>query len=96
MRIGHTIPFEFTRWLQDVFDVPLVIMMTDDEKFLFKKKLTQIKVYLFARHNAKDIISIGFDIRKTFIYIYSEFFKSGYNRHFSLNATEFEKLITNN
>ena len=96
MHIGHTIPFEFTKWLQDVFDVPLVIMMTDDEKFLFKEKTTQVEVYEFARENAKDIISFGFDVRKTFIYIDSEFFTSGYNRHFSLNTTEFEKLITNN
>ncbi|KAF2021714.1 tryptophanyl-tRNA synthetase [Aaosphaeria arxii CBS 175.79] len=96
MHIGHTIPFEFTKWLQDVFDVPLVIMLTDDEKFLFKEKLKQEEVYKFARDNAKDIISIGFDVKKTFIYIDSEFFTSGYNRHFSLNTTEFEKLITNN
>lgn len=96
MHIGHTIPFEFTKWLQDVFDVPLVIMLTDDEKFLFKEKLKQEEVYKFARDNAKDIISIGFDIKKTFIYIDSAFFSSGYNRHFSLNTTEFEKLITNN
>jgi tryptophanyl-tRNA synthetase len=96
MHIGHTIPFEFTKWLQDVFDVPLVIMLTDDEKFLFKEKLTQPEVYQFARDNAKDIIAMGFDPKKTFIYIDSEFFTSGYNRHFSLNATEFEKLITNN
>ena len=40
MHIGHTIPFEFTKWLQDVFDMPLVIMLTDDEKFLFKENLT--------------------------------------------------------
>lgn len=96
MHIGHTIPLEFTKWLQDVFDVPLVIMITDDEKFLFKDKLTQLQVYEFARDNAKDIISVGFDVRKTFIFIDSEFFTSGYNRHYWLNATEFEKLITNN
>ncbi|CAI6334165.1 unnamed protein product [Periconia digitata] len=96
MHIGHTIPFEFTKWLQDVFDVPLVIMLTDDEKFLFKEKLTQPEVYAFARDNAKDIISVGFDVKKTFMFIDSEFFTSGFNRHFSLNATEFEKLITNN
>lgn len=96
MHIGHTIPFEFTKWLQDVFDIPLVIMLTDDEKYLFKEKLTQPEVYQFARDNAKDIISIGFDVRKTFIYIDSEFFTSGHNRHFSLNSTEFEKLVTNN
>jgi tryptophanyl-tRNA synthetase len=34
MHIGHTIPFEFTKWLQEVFDVPCVIMLTDDEKVL--------------------------------------------------------------
>lgn len=96
MHIGHTIPFEFTKWIQDVFDVPLVIMLTDDEKFLFKEKLKQHEVYQFARDNAKDIIAIGFDVKKTFIYIDSEFFTSGHNRHFSLNSTEFEKLITNN
>jgi tryptophanyl-tRNA synthetase len=32
MHIGHTIPFEFTKW--DVFDVPCVIMLTDDEKVM--------------------------------------------------------------
>ena len=96
MHIGHTIPFEFTKWLQDVFDVPLVIMLTDDEKFLFKEKLKQAEVYEFSRLNAKDIISMGFDVKKTFIYIDSEFFTSGFNRHFSLNTTEFEKLVTNN
>jgi len=96
MHIGHTIPFEFTKWLQEVFDVPLVIMLTDDEKFLFKEKLSQPEVYQFARDNAKDIISMGFDVKKTFMYIDSEFLSSGFNRHFSLNATEFEKLVTNN
>jgi tryptophanyl-tRNA synthetase len=25
-----------TQWLQEAFDVPLVIQMTDDEKFLWK------------------------------------------------------------
>lgn len=96
MHIGHTIPFEFTKWLQDVFDVPLAIMLTDDEKFLFKETLTQPQVYHYARDNAKDIIAIGFDVKKTFIFIDSEFFTSGWNRHYSLNITEFEKLITNN
>uniref|UniRef100_A0A671RYH1 Tryptophan--tRNA ligase, cytoplasmic n=1 Tax=Sinocyclocheilus anshuiensis TaxID=1608454 RepID=A0A671RYH1_9TELE len=36
MHVGHLIPFIFTKWLQDVFDVPLVIQMTDDEKYLWK------------------------------------------------------------
>jgi len=28
------------RWLQDVFDVPLTIMLTDDEKYIFSEKRT--------------------------------------------------------
>uniref|UniRef100_A0A8C4DCC0 Tryptophan--tRNA ligase, cytoplasmic n=1 Tax=Dicentrarchus labrax TaxID=13489 RepID=A0A8C4DCC0_DICLA len=35
MHVGHLIPFIFTKWLQDVFDIPLVIQLTDDEKYLF-------------------------------------------------------------
>lgn len=56
MHLGHLIPFLFTkfvriksimlpltllsRYLQDALDVPLVIQMTDDEKYLFKDNLT--------------------------------------------------------
>lgn len=36
LHMGHLIPFMFTKWLQDTFDVPLVIQMTDDEKYLWK------------------------------------------------------------
>lgn len=36
MHLGHMVPFMFTKWLQDSLDVPLVIQLTDDEKFLWK------------------------------------------------------------
>jgi tryptophanyl-tRNA synthetase len=62
---ADTIPFEFTKWLQDVFDVPLVIMLTDDEKALFKDKLTFEDTHKFGLENAKDIIACGFDQKKT-------------------------------
>lgn len=39
LHLGHLIPFQFTKWLQDTFDCPLVIQLTDDEKFLFKPNL---------------------------------------------------------
>ncbi|KAK7205410.1 tryptophanyl-tRNA synthetase [Myxozyma melibiosi] len=68
MHLGHMIPFMFTKWLQDVFDVPLVIEMTDDEKFLFKSSLKIEDVKKFAFENAKDIIAVGFDPKKTFIF----------------------------
>ncbi|EDK45432.1 tryptophan--tRNA ligase [Lodderomyces elongisporus] len=68
MHLGHMVPFIFTKWLQDVFDVPLVIELTDDEKFLFKQKLTIDDVRKFAVENAKDIIAVGFNPENTFIF----------------------------
>ena len=56
------------RWLQDVFDAPLVVQPTDDEKFLFKHELKVEQTYKFAIENAKDIIAVGFKPEKTFIF----------------------------
>ncbi|OBZ84411.1 Tryptophan--tRNA ligase, cytoplasmic [Choanephora cucurbitarum] len=68
MHLGHMIPFVFCQWLQDVFDVPIVIQLTDDEKFLFKPNLTVEMCHQFAYDNAKDIIACGFKPEKTFIF----------------------------
>ena len=59
--------FILPRYLQDVFDVPLVIQTTDDEKFLWKE-LTIDEAHRLAYENAKDIIACGFDVKKTFIF----------------------------
>ncbi len=67
MHVGHLVPFMFTKWLQEAFGVPLVIQLTDDEKFLWKDlKLDEAKK--LAVENAKDIIALGFDVEKTFIF----------------------------
>lgn len=68
MHLGHMIPFIFTKWLQEVFDVPLVVELTDDEKFLFKPKLKIEDVKQFAKINAKDIIAVGFNPDNTYIF----------------------------
>ncbi|XP_055341119.1 tryptophan--tRNA ligase, cytoplasmic-like [Paramacrobiotus metropolitanus] len=67
MHLGHLIPFIFTKQLQDLFDIPLVIQLTDDEKFLWKD-LSLEKANELAYENAKDIIAVGFDMEKTFIF----------------------------
>lgn len=41
--------------------------MTDDEKFLWKD-FTPEETRKFLRENVKDIIAVGFDINKTFIF----------------------------
>ena len=74
MHLGHLIPFLFTKWLQDALDAPLVIQMTDDEKFIFKgtyDEQTGDDLNRFAAltiENARDIIACGFDYNKTFIF----------------------------
>ncbi len=70
--IGHIIPWIFTKWLQDAFDVELYFQLTDDEKFMFRKDLTLEDTNRMARENALDLIALGFDPKKTHIIIDSE------------------------
>ncbi|KAG8514422.1 Tryptophan--tRNA ligase, cytoplasmic [Galemys pyrenaicus] len=79
MHVGHLIPFIFTKWLQDVFNVPLVIQMTDDEKYLWKD-LTLDQAHGYAVENAKDIIACGFDINKTFIFSDLDYMGAGHTK----------------
>jgi tryptophanyl-tRNA synthetase len=80
LHLGHLIPFMFTKWLQDAFNVPLVIQVTDDEKYLWKG-LSVDQARRLARENIKDIIACGFDVSKTFIfsdfeYVGGEFYRN--------------------
>lgn len=61
-----------TKWLQDTFDVPLIIQLTDDEKTLWKDLKIEDAIKL-AKENAKDIVAMGFDLNKTFIFNNLEF-----------------------
>ena len=73
LHVGHLIPFMFSKYLQDVFDVPLVIQMSDDEKFLVKDELETDDAARLTIENSKDIIACGFDMKKTFIFSNMEY-----------------------
>ncbi|THV46069.1 hypothetical protein BGAL_0419g00020 [Botrytis galanthina] len=92
MHIGHTVPFEFTKWLQDVFDVPLIIMLTDDEKYIFSEKRTIEEVQSYTNSNAKDIIAVGFDPKKTFIFSDYDYMGGAFYK----NVTRISKHVTLN
>ncbi|CAF0728166.1 unnamed protein product [Adineta steineri] len=93
MHLGHLIPFIMTKWLQDAFDVPLVIQMTDDEKYLWKDiKIEDANRY--AYENAKDIIACGFDVTKTFIF--SDFDYMAQCPNFYRNIVRIQKSVTFN
>jgi tryptophanyl-tRNA synthetase len=78
MHIGHLIPFYFTKWLQEKFNVNVYIEITDDEKFLEKDYLSYEEVQKWAYENVLDIIAVGFDPDKTFIFYDSEYIKNVY------------------
>ncbi|KAJ3043997.1 tryptophan--tRNA ligase [Rhizophlyctis rosea] len=90
MHVGHAVPFIFCKWLQDVFQAPLVIQLTDDEKFLFKQELKIADVEKFTRENAKDIMAFGFDPEKTFIFSNLTYMNSA----FYTNVVKISKTIT--
>ena len=58
----------YARYLQDAFKVPLLIQLTDDEKYLWKDGLKLEEANRLAYENAKDIIACGFDKENTFIF----------------------------
>lgn len=93
MHVGHLIPFIMTKWLQDVFDVPLVVQLTDDEKYLWKDlKLEECNK--LAYKNAKDIVAMGFDINKTFIFSDIDFIEG--SGEFYRNVLKVQKHVTFN
>jgi len=97
MHLGHLVPFLFTKWLQQAFQCPLVIQMTDDEKFLFKGTYdneTGDNLDYFAQltiENAKDIIACGFIPEKTFIFSDLKYMGQMYP-----NVVRIWKAVTNN
>ncbi len=63
--LGHLVPWIFTKWLQDVFDVELYFQFPDEEKFLFKQNLSFEDAQKYLEENMLDVIALGFDPKKT-------------------------------
>src|SRR6476646_9702974 len=69
IHMGHLLPWIFTKYLQEKFDVNLIFQLTDDEKFLYSDGKSMDDVSKFTQENILDIIAIGFDPKKTKILI---------------------------
>lgn len=65
VHIGHLVPWIFTKWLQDKFDVELYFQFPDEEKFLFNPNLNWKDSQSFLKENMLDVIAVGFDPKKT-------------------------------
>ncbi|MEM5799680.1 MAG: tryptophan--tRNA ligase [Candidatus Aenigmatarchaeota archaeon] len=78
VHLGHLIPWVFTKWLQDKFKAPLLFQIPDEEKFLFKDNLTLEETRKWAYENILDIIAVGFDHKKTKIFLNTDYAKTLY------------------
>lgn len=65
IHLGHLVPWMFTKWLQDKFDVELWFQFPDEEKFLFKREITLEDTERYTYDNMLDVIALGFDPKKT-------------------------------
>ena len=80
MHIGHILSFYFTKWLQDKFHANVYIQLTDDEKFLEEKRnLTYEETQRWAQDNILEIIAVGFEPDKTFIFQDTQFVGHAYS-----------------
>jgi len=78
MHIGHLVPFMVAKSLQDQFGCEVFIPISDDEKFFVKPELTYEKALEYSKENILDIIALGFDPKKTFIFedfVYTDIYK---------------------
>jgi len=72
IHFGHIYVFQIVKFLQDAFDAHVFIPLSDDEKLVFGKIRDLEEGEYWAYDNAKLILALGFDKRKTHIYISSK------------------------
>jgi tryptophanyl-tRNA synthetase len=91
MHVGHMVPFLLTKYLQDVLGCPLVIQLTDDEKFMFRDIPLGPKMDAIVQSNVKDIIAFGLDPKRTFIFRNTAYMGEMYS-----TVLEVQRCITTN
>ena len=68
LHTSHLVPFDLCRWLQERFEVPMYIQITDDEKFWARGGLTREETRHWGMENLLDILAVGFDPKNTFVF----------------------------
>ncbi|MHB1908910.1 MAG: tryptophan--tRNA ligase [Nitrososphaerales archaeon] len=94
VHLGHLIPWIFTKYLQDKFNAELYFQFTDDEKFLLGSRPSLEIAKKTAYDNLLDLIALGFDPKKTFVFLDSEYMETIYPiatkiaKHITLSTTK--------
>ena len=69
MHLGHILPFYAAKWFQEKLGAFVLVPISDDEKYLVKRKLKIKDAEAFKKDNLVDILSVGFNPEKTRIVI---------------------------
>ena len=72
LHLGHLLVFKLVAWFQRVFNVHAFIPLSDDEKFVFGKIGSLNDAANWALENARWIAALGFDPKRTHIYVSSK------------------------
>tara|TARA_Y100000310_G_scaffold94081_1_gene91709 strand:- start:3126 stop:4232 length:1107 start_codon:yes stop_codon:yes gene_type:complete len=78
MHLGHLVPFLLAKSLQDSSGCDVYIPISDDEKFFVKDDLTFEDSIKYSKDNILDIIALGFNYKKTFIFedfVYTDMYR---------------------
>ena len=68
LHTAHLVPFDLCRWVQEKFDVPMYIQISDDEKFWFRPHLTRAETVHWGWENLLDLLAVGFDPKRTHVF----------------------------
>lgn len=67
--------------------------MADDEKYLFSKQVyTRDEIRTFKNKNARDILAVGFDLKKAFLFFDFDFMGGSFYE----NVVKISRCITYN
>ncbi len=89
MSVGHLLPFEIAKWMQERFHCEVYIQIPDEEKFLAKDGYDIDKLHGIMMDNILDIIALGFKPNLTKIFLDTEYASVMYK-----NAVKIAKHIT--
>ncbi len=94
VHLGHLIPWIFTKYLQDKFNAELYFQYTDDERFLYSDSSTLEETHTTAYDNLLDLIALGFDPKKTFAFLDTDYMRTLYpiaakiSKHITLSTAK--------
>ncbi len=68
LHLSHLVQFDLCAWFQRRLGVPVYLQITDDEKFWARGGLTREETAQWGLENLYDILALGFDPKRTYVF----------------------------